>query len=173
FDYWDCKKYEGSKYYNVETPLEKLPIYVKAGAIIPMQDEVYKDDNRPFGNITLDIFPGAKGTFNLYEDDGLSEDYTTGEFAITKVETSSSNNTSKISIYKSDGQYQVPERSYILKIRSDESPKAVSIGNKILNTGNQNQIVSGTEGWWHDSEESILWVSVNKKSDQQVDINIQ
>jgi len=173
YDYWNGQKYEGSRYYNVETPLEKLPIYAKAGAIIPMQDEVIKDDKKPFGNITLDIFPGEKSTYNLYEDDGLSEDYSNGNLALTKVEFSRVNNNSKISINNSVGQYQVPERSYILKIRNSENPKEVSIGNKNLKNGKRSQIESGTDGWAYDSKEGILWVSIKKKATQKLDINIK
>jgi len=172
YDYWDGKKYEGSRYYNVETPLEKLPIYVKSGAIIPMQDEVSKDDNKPFGNITLDLFPGIAGSFELYEDDNLSEEYTKGKYASTKVETSRLNNTLKISIYKSEGEYNIPDRSYIMKIRTSEAPKSVSLGTRNLKSGNQPQMKGGTEGWSYDAEAGILWVSVKKKSSQKLDVNI-
>jgi len=170
YDYWNGKKYVGRRYYNVETPLEKLPIYVKAGAIIPMQDEVIKDDNKPFGNITLDIFPGNKGSFSLYEDDGKSEAYEKDGFARTKVET---NNNSLITIYKSEGTYQIPDRNYILKIRVDKAPQAISIGKKPMKSNTRSSVQSGTEGWSYDADAGILWVASRKKPDQQVEIRFE
>jgi len=169
YDYWNGKAYTGSRYYNVETPLKKLPIFVKAGAIIPMQDEVIKDDNNAYGNITLDIFPGEAGSFSLYEDDNLSEAYKNDDFALTKIET---NNNSTISINKSEGKYKVPDRSYILRIRMEKEPQTVSIGKKSIKTNNRSTIQSGAEGWSFDAEEGILWVAARKKADQQIDISI-
>src|SRR5690606_32848627 len=57
FDYWTGKAYEGKKYYNIVTPLDQLPIFVKAGGIIPMQEDIQYDNRQAWGDITFEIFP--------------------------------------------------------------------------------------------------------------------
>lgn len=173
FDYWNGKSYIGKQYYNVETPLEKLPIFVRSGAIIPMQEEVTKDDNQPYGTVTLDIFPGEAGSFSLYEDDGLSEEYKTGNYAFTKLEKVASDKGISLVLNESEGNYKVPTRRYVLKLRMSEQPTSVLSGSKKMERNIIEAIKLAADGWAYDNDEQIIWLSINKHADQKIDINIQ
>ena len=83
-DYWTGKEYTGKKYIHVVTPLDTIPIFVKAGAIIPMQPTMIYVGEKPVDVITVEIFPNKNSSFELYEDDGTSLQYQQGNFAITK-----------------------------------------------------------------------------------------
>jgi alpha-glucosidase len=77
-------QYHGNSELILECPLHKLPVFVKAGALIPMQP-VKSHTGEKTDIITLHVYTGASSTFNYYEDDGSTFDYQTGEFALRKI----------------------------------------------------------------------------------------
>ncbi|NLG84063.1 MAG: DUF4968 domain-containing protein, partial [Firmicutes bacterium] len=82
FDYWTDRRYEGKNDYLVDAPLEILPLFVKAGAIIPSVPAVnYVGEKQP-EFLQLDVSPDAHGTarYTFYEDDGLTQRYREGEY---------------------------------------------------------------------------------------------
>jgi len=87
FNFWNDDVFEGSQYVGVNTPLEVLPIFVKAGSIIPMQSVMNYVDERPLDTLMLVSYPSREvtGRFLLYEDDGHSLAYQTGQFARTLI----------------------------------------------------------------------------------------
>jgi alpha-glucosidase/alpha-D-xyloside xylohydrolase len=72
FDWWTCQKSSGGQWIERPVDLATMPIYVRAGAIIPF-DPVRQYVSQPVdGPTSLKIFPGADGEFTLYDDDGES-----------------------------------------------------------------------------------------------------
>jgi alpha-glucosidase (family GH31 glycosyl hydrolase) len=80
FDFWTDEKIDGGREIQRAVDLATMPLYVRAGAILPLgpvkQHTVAKVD----GPLELRIYPGANGTLNLYEDDGLTFNYRKGEW---------------------------------------------------------------------------------------------
>ena len=75
FDWWTGVKLAGGKVVSREVTLETMPIYARAGAIIPV-DPIRQYTAQPVKDpTTLKIFTGANGDYTLYEDDGISQDY--------------------------------------------------------------------------------------------------
>ncbi|MEH6406794.1 MAG: TIM-barrel domain-containing protein, partial [Leeuwenhoekiella sp.] len=74
-NYWDNKTFTGKQYINVLCPLDEMPIFVKAGAIIPMQAPLQFIGNKETTAITFDIYPYKKSDFTLYDDDGKTTEY--------------------------------------------------------------------------------------------------
>lgn len=70
YDYHTGKYYEGGKYIYADAPLDKIPLFVRAGSIIPI------DNN---GTIEIDVYPGEDGSFTIYKEDGVTTDYLKGE----------------------------------------------------------------------------------------------
>ena len=86
-DYWDGTRYEGAMTLDdYDAPLQKLPLFVKAGAIIPMYPEMLHDRDKPKNPITYDIYPKGSSSFSLYEDDGHSREHENGAFCKTLIE---------------------------------------------------------------------------------------
>jgi len=85
YDWWNNSKHTGGKPVVREVELSIMPIYVRAGAIIPLNPlRQYVDE--PVGEpTTLRIYPGQDGEFLLYEDDGKSLNYLKGEFSLTRL----------------------------------------------------------------------------------------
>lgn len=83
-NFYTGESYEGGQWIETQAPLDVIPVFVKAGAIIPMttfKGHVQKEDE-----ITLKIFGGADGSFALYEDEGDGYDYEKGAYTITRIE---------------------------------------------------------------------------------------
>jgi len=81
YDFYTGKKYSGGQDINAQAPLTKMPLFVPAGAIIPTAPEVQYTDQIQNAALTLTIYTGADGKFELYEDDGRSYDYEHGEWS--------------------------------------------------------------------------------------------
>ena len=81
FDYWSGKEYEGGKSYEVAAPLDVIPVFARAGAIIPMREYASAIEKGNNDLLTLDIWPGSESSFELIEDDGTSNDYLEGIYA--------------------------------------------------------------------------------------------
>ena len=128
-DYFTGDVYEGGRILNnFDAPIWKLPLFVKAGAIVPM--------NRPNNNIhevntaerIFDIWPAGHSEFTLYDDDGNTEAYMRGEHATTKVtsELDAKGNLA-ITICPTEGNYDgmVKEKSTLVRINTTARPKSV------------------------------------------------
>ena len=85
FDFWTNQRIAGGKTITRNVNLNIMPIYVPAGAIIPL-DPVRQYTGQPVtGPTTLKVYRGADGCFTLYEDDGVSLDYLKGKFTLTRI----------------------------------------------------------------------------------------
>jgi len=78
YDFWTNQKVKGT--IQLEPPLDVLPIYIRAGAIIPMQPIVQSTSETPSGPLELRIYPGPDCRGSLYADDGNTVNYQKGEF---------------------------------------------------------------------------------------------
>lgn len=93
WDYWKNVRIDGGSEVTREVDLETMPLYVKAGAILPVGPVKQYTAERSHGPMTLRVYPGADGTMVLYEDDGRSFDYEKGEFSRIRCEWNDSTRT--------------------------------------------------------------------------------
>jgi alpha-D-xyloside xylohydrolase len=81
YDFWTGKRTEGGITINADAPIDILPLYVKAGSIVPMGPFMeYATEKKP-DNIELRIYPGADGQFKFYEDENDNYNYEKGQYA--------------------------------------------------------------------------------------------
>ena len=81
YDWWTGKLISGGQRMEAPAPYESMPIFVKAGSIIPVGPELQYTAERPADPITLYVYAGADGAFTLYEDEGVNYNYEQGGFA--------------------------------------------------------------------------------------------
>jgi alpha-D-xyloside xylohydrolase len=81
YDFWSGQRYTGGQTIHRAAPLETLPLYVRAGSILPMGPEEDYTGEHPTAPIELRIYPGQDGDTKLYSDDGLTYDYEKGQSA--------------------------------------------------------------------------------------------
>ncbi|HZD32637.1 MAG TPA: TIM-barrel domain-containing protein, partial [Candidatus Angelobacter sp.] len=81
FNFWTGESLQGGQTITAAAPLETIPLFVRAGSIIPIGPELQWTSEKPADPIELRIYPGADGQFTLYEDDGTTYAYEKGEHA--------------------------------------------------------------------------------------------
>lgn len=85
YDFWNGSALSGGRAIDAPAPLERIPLYVRAGSIIPMgPDEEYTSE-KPADPIELRVYSGADGDFTLYEDEGDSYNYEKGAYATIPI----------------------------------------------------------------------------------------
>jgi alpha-glucosidase len=80
FDYWTGERKKGGRKIWLDPPLDSVPVFVRAGAILPEQPVVQSVDETPSGPLELKVFPGADCRGDYYIDDGEGFGYLRGEF---------------------------------------------------------------------------------------------
>lgn len=86
YDFWTGECTKGGQTISRATPLAVMPVYVRAGSIVPMGPELEYSSQKPADPIDLRIYPGSDGSFRLYEDDGTTYDYEKGAYAWIPME---------------------------------------------------------------------------------------
>jgi alpha-D-xyloside xylohydrolase len=81
YDFWTGRRLAGGRTVPAAAPLGRIPVYARAGSILPVGPELQYADEKPADPITLVVYTGADGRFTLYEDDGASYGYERGEYA--------------------------------------------------------------------------------------------
>ena len=81
YDFYTGESIEGGRRLCVAAPYERIPLYVRAGSLLPLGPDMEWSDQKPADPLTLLIYPGADARFTLYEDDGLSYGYEKGQYA--------------------------------------------------------------------------------------------
>jgi alpha-D-xyloside xylohydrolase len=85
YDFWTGDKVEGGKRIEADAPLSKLPLFVRAGSIVPMGPSMEWSTEKPADPIELRIYPGADGDFTLYEDENDNYNYKKGAHATIQL----------------------------------------------------------------------------------------
>lgn len=103
YDFHTGKRYDGGQEISVETTIREIPVFLRGGAILPIGPDVNYSTEKLWDNLTMRVFPGADGKFTLYEDDGLTNDYTRG--AHTEIPFSWNDRSRTLTIGKRIGSY--------------------------------------------------------------------
>lgn len=85
YDLYSGKWYAGGQKIVAAAPYERMPLFVKAGSILPFGPELQYTTEKQADTITLNIYTGANASFNLYEDEGANYNYEKGAFAVIPV----------------------------------------------------------------------------------------
>jgi alpha-D-xyloside xylohydrolase len=85
FDFWTGERLAGGRTVTVAAPIDRIPLHVKAGTIVPLGPVVQFAAERLDAPIELRIYPGADGDYTYYEDAGEGWGYERGEYALTRM----------------------------------------------------------------------------------------
>lgn len=129
FNLLDGKQYNGAKYYTNFYRDEDYPVFVKAGSIIPMSYNIKEDIP---STLELNIYPLSDGTYNLYEDDGITNNYKKGMYMITNFSYHYEKDNYTLKISKSEGKNLLSKRNYLLRFKNTKNIKAVYIEDKSI-----------------------------------------
>lgn len=125
YDFYRGRFIKGRQTSPVEAPYERMPLFVRAGSIIPWGPQItYSSEKQP-DTITLLIYGGRDGHFTLYEDDGESYDYEKGEYATITFTYNEENKTLTIGDREGDYKGMIEERIFQVVHINQENPVAI------------------------------------------------
>ena len=133
YDFWTNEKHEGGKEITKETTLDVIPLYVKAGSIIPVGPQVQYATEKPWDHLELKVYAGANGNFILYEDEFDNYNYEKGAYA--EIPISWNNISRKLTIGARKGAYEgmLKNRKFTVTLQDgtqknvDYNGKAISV----------------------------------------------
>lgn len=114
YDFYTGRYFEGGQTIIAEAPFERIPLFVKEGAIIPVGPEIEYTLQANDGEITLWIYQGKDAKFNLYEDESVNYNYEKGAFSTTPIEYTEQGQ--KLTIGKRDGTFEGMQSSRKINI---------------------------------------------------------
>ena len=160
-DFWSGKRYEGGKTIRRKASLDVVPIFVRSGSIIPMGPDIdYIDAGRPLNPLYLEVYPptGEKvAEFELYEDDGISEEYLQDKCAITRLACKRVSEGFIVESSGAEGRYRgMPAaRECCVRVRVAAPPSIVLLnGKEVPVSGNGG--VSQAPCWRHLEDRAIV-----------------
>jgi alpha-D-xyloside xylohydrolase len=81
YDFWTNKSFKGGQSVTLETQLDRVPMFVRAGSILPLGPEMQYVGEKAWDNLEIRVYPGANGSFVLYEDEGDNYNYEKGVYS--------------------------------------------------------------------------------------------
>ncbi|HRX87175.1 MAG TPA: glycoside hydrolase family 31 protein, partial [Phycisphaerae bacterium] len=144
--------YDGPALVPLQVPLNEIPLFARAGAIIPAGEAAQRSATP--GPLVLHVFTGDAGKTVLYEDDGISDGYASGNFARTKITRANEGTRCNITIAAAEGPYaeKLPVRDVELRLHAffpDQPGSSVQCNGQPVpqRTGDEKS------GWWFDPEQ--------------------
>jgi alpha-D-xyloside xylohydrolase len=104
YDFWTGAPMDGGRAIDATTSLDQIPLYIRAGSILPLGPEMLWSIEKPEDPIELRVYPGADGDFTLYEDENDNYNYEKGVYAIIPIHWDDANHV--LTIGDRTGQFQ-------------------------------------------------------------------
>jgi alpha-glucosidase (family GH31 glycosyl hydrolase) len=128
FDFFTGEQVSGEGWRTIKAALEDIPVYARAGAIVPLAPKVGWGGIENPTELELYVFPGADNRFELYEDDGETTDYKRGKYAITTFTLEK--NVFTIHPVTGDKSLSLAQRTYRIHLRGVEETVSASLPGK-------------------------------------------
>jgi alpha-glucosidase len=122
YDYWTGARVNGTT--KIQPRLDVLPVYARAGSIIPMQPLTQSTAEIPKGPLTLRVYPGPKCSGSMYSDDGTTLDYHKGEYLRIKFSCQVSGDGLQMHLGAPEGSYPAWWKEYEVQVFGWSSRKA-------------------------------------------------
>ena len=131
YDFWTNRCYKGGQNVMLETALNRVPMFVRAGSILPLGPEMQYVGEKSWDNLELRVYPGADGSFTLYEDEGDSYNYEKG--AYTTITFQWNNKARTLTIGDRQGRYEgmLQNRQFTVVLPDGSSRQMDYNGNKV------------------------------------------
>lgn len=166
-DYWTGETHEGGRHILAESPIDIMPMYMKAGSILPegplMQHagEEIDEDTLTFHIYGAEAREGFASAYRLYEDDGISFDYRDQSFSSLKVSLDGHENVLELSYAYERRNYEASRK--LLRFKLHRLRVTVS-GVRGLNAVSEEQLLKDAEGWYQDPQSGDMIIQTEDRS---------
>jgi alpha-glucosidase len=160
--------FKGNQWIEYPVTLQTIPVFVRAGAVIPMMPVQQYIHEKPNAPVWFTVFAKANGnsSVELYEDDGETNDYKKNIYSTTGVKCSFKNGDITFSLEKKDfnGGYQTENRNFGIRIYTDKTPESILIDGKKLKQVAAAKLseswyaVAEKPVWAYDKKNKMLWI---------------
>ncbi|MDJ0312089.1 NPCBM/NEW2 domain-containing protein [Arthrobacter sp. H35-D1] len=161
-DYWTGTIYQGGQVINgYEAPLETLPMFVRAGSVVPQGELARNASLIPEDSaITVDVYPSGNSSFTMNEDDKVTREYKNGQSSTQEFNVTApakNGGDVAVTIGKRDGDYagKAATRPYKLEVHSGSQPTAVTVGaTELTKLADAEAFKSASTGWYYDGTDA-------------------
>ncbi|MFT4179623.1 MAG: glycoside hydrolase family 31 protein [Thermomonas sp.] len=122
YDFQTGQRHAGGQTLDAAAPLQRMPLFVRAGAIVPRTVVQQYVDQTPDAPLTIEVYTGADGTFSLYEDDGRNYGYERGEFS--RIPLTWDDKAGALRIGAREGRYPGMVEKRQIRVRWIDGPRA-------------------------------------------------
>ncbi|MBP7507229.1 MAG: DUF5110 domain-containing protein [Prolixibacteraceae bacterium] len=116
FDFWSGEKIKGGQVINREVPIDIIPLYIKAGTVLPVGPKAQYATEKKWDNLELRIYEGSDGEFTLYEDENDNYNYEKGEYSTISFKWNNAKRTLTIEDRKGNFPGMINERKFSILI---------------------------------------------------------
>ncbi len=156
--WWDNKVYEGGQWILVDAPIDRIPLFIKEGGIIPMREkqEYTSQHGYDVNFLRLKIFPGTESDYQLYQDDGNTLKYQDGDYLVTDISVKN-DKALDIKLEKKEGEYVPQIITFTLEIYRTEPVNNITVNGKQLKPFPQKDYEKQREaGYLFDPDKKLL-----------------
>ncbi|MEU3834142.1 NPCBM/NEW2 domain-containing protein [Streptomyces microflavus] len=159
-DYWGGRTYEGpTTIDSYSAPLDTLPLFVKAGAAVPMWPGIRSHRDRTASSpLAWDIYPQGNTSFTLYEDDGVTRQHRDGKYATQRADVRAPVRGAgdvKVTINESRGSFtgKQSKRPYEFTVHTGSEPGSVRLDRTLPRLTSEAAYKAAQQGWWYDRDD--------------------
>ena len=131
YDFWTGKQYKGGQNVTLTTRFDQVPMFVRAGSILPLGPEMQYVGEKSWDNLEIRIYPGADGEFSLYEDEGDNYNYEQGYYSNIIFTWTDRTRTLHISARQGGYKGMILERKFTLVLPDGTSRTTDYNGNQV------------------------------------------
>jgi len=127
YDFWTGQRYKGGQEVTFKTTLDRVPMFVRAGSILPLGPEMQYVGEKAWDDLEIRVYPGADGTFTLYEDEGDSYNYERGQF--TEIPFTWDDRARRLTIGSRQGSYEgmLATRQFRIVLIGKDTPRSQNV----------------------------------------------
>ena len=127
YEFHSGKPADGGRTVTAEAPFERIPVYVRAGRIIPVGPDIQYTAQDDGTALKLKVYSGSDASFGLYEDDGLTYGYEKGEYSLIPIRWDDASSTLTIEDRKGGFEGMAPEKSITVEVFGESGVRTAAI----------------------------------------------
>jgi len=166
---WDygCE-YAGGREWVVAAPPNRIPVAVRAGAIIPLAPAMKNTGEKPWDPLTLEVFPCGRSSFTLYHDDGATFAYRQGEYTVTHLAAEATGDSVRLIIDESNKRFA--PSVYRVRFHLGRTPISVRLAGAAAQRTTAEEVAAGEWSW--NAEARVLTVALDARGATSHGINV-
>ena len=180
YDFNSNTYFKGKQTITYDAPLDVLPVLIKEGSIIPTWDVMQYVGEKAIDKVYIDVYPtmgDGEYSFVYYEDDGVSDGYESGKYALTSLSGKTSGKTHTLKIGARTGEYtDVADRDFIVKfhVLDKKFSKATVNGKAVAAVSGCDELLASESSAYFDAENGIVYVKLHDTaSEQTVSVSVK